>query len=254
LINKDIRQEFDLAVTHLRNKQNISAYNQFLQLAEKIKKTDSSRTALLYALAAECKTRQEKDSSDEILESGKKFLEHASSKKNHDAKMAYLCAAKCFFRINEYDKAEKAFTEYKKIKIKNVIEETRPIVLIEDSKAMMQKIKTFLQKMGYNDIHESVTGKDSINIVKNIINSKQNPVVLLDIGLPDMDGDEVASSLLKIKIDLPIVIITADEKSSEKVHKIIAEGATAFIQKPFSFDELKNALSKVESEELILKQ
>jgi len=108
--------------------------------------------------------------------------------------------------------------------------------------------------MGYNNIHESNTGKDSINVVKDIINSKQNPIILLDIGLPDMGGDEVASSLLKIKIDLSIIIITADEKSSEKVHKIIAEGATAFIQKPFSFDELKNALSKVESEELILKQ
>jgi len=249
-----IKKEFTIACTVLRNKQYISAYNQFLQLAEKIKKTDSSRAALLYMLSAECKTRQEKDGNDEILEAGKQFLEYASSRKNHDSKMAYLCAAKCFFQINEYNKAEKAFDEYKKIKIKNVIEETRPIVLIEDSKAMIQRIKIFLQKMGYNDIHESMTGKDSINIVNEIIKSKQNPIVLLDIGLPDMDGDEVASSLLKIKIDLPIIIITADEKSSEKAHKIIAEGATAFIQKPFSFDELKDALSKVESEELILKQ
>ena len=254
MVDKNLRQEFDLAVTQLRNKQNISAYNQFLQLAEKIKKDDPSHAAILYALAAECKAHQEKDNSDEILEVGKQFLEYASSRKSHEAKMAYLCAAKCFFRINEYDKAEKAFDEYKKIKIKNVIEETRPIVLVEDSKAMIQRIKTFLQKMGYDDIHESMTGKDSINIVKEIIKSKQNPIVLLDIGLPDMDGDEVASSLLKIKIDLPIIIITADEKSSEKAHKIIAEGATAFIQKPFSFDELKDALSKVESEELILKQ
>jgi len=148
LIDKNLRQEFDLAVTQLRNKQNISAYNQFLQLAEKIKKNDASHAAILYALAAECKARQEKDSSDEILESGKQFLEAASSGKNHDAKMAYLCAAKCFFRINEYDKAEKSFDEYKKIKIKNVVEETRPIVLVEDSKAMIQKIKTFLQKNG----------------------------------------------------------------------------------------------------------
>ena len=66
------------------------------------------------------------------------------------------------------------------------------------------------------------------------------------MGLPDMDGDVVANKLLETKIDLPIILITADEKTSKRVHKTISLGATAFIQKPFVIDDLKNALDVAE--------
>ena len=76
-------QEYDLAFTHLKNNQNISAYNQFVNLAEKQKKSDPVKAALLYFLAAECKSKQGKENNDEIFEAGNLFLNYGKKDKSY---------------------------------------------------------------------------------------------------------------------------------------------------------------------------
>ena len=73
------------------------------------------------------------------------------------------------------------------------------------------------------------------------------------MGLPDVEGDEVATKLLKEKVHLQIVVIAADEKTTERVNKTISIGVSAFIQKPFTLDELKKAIDIAESEYSLLK-
>ncbi|HXU96037.1 MAG TPA: response regulator, partial [Candidatus Nitrosotalea sp.] len=75
-------------------------------------------------------------------------------------------------------------------------------------------------------------------------------IVLLDMDFPYMTGDEVAKTLLKSKPDMSIILITADEKSTPRVRKTIGLGSTAFVQKPFSINELKNALDASKLSEL----
>ena len=58
--------------------------------------------------------------------------------------------------------------------------------------------------------------------------------------------------LLKEKIDLQIVVITADEKTTTRVNKTISSGVSAFIQKPFTLDEVKKAIDVAESEYSLL--
>ena len=253
MVDKTIRQEFDLAFTHFRNSQYVSAYNMFSTLAKKEEKLDGLRAALLYALAAECKTRQGKNNRDEFIESAKQYLKIATKDDSYRAKIAYLCAAKCFLRVGKHDDAKDAFKKFKSITPK-LVEKTRPVLVVEDSNAIVIKLKNYLQKLGYNDVHACTTGNEALQVGGKLLQSKQNPIVLLDIGLPDIDGDVVASKLLESKIDIPIILITADEKSSKKVHKMISEGATAFIQKPFTIDDLETALKKVETDEVILKK
>ena len=72
------------------------------------------------------------------------------------------------------------------------------------------------------------------------------------MGLPDLDGDVVATKLLKEKINLQIVVITADEKTTSRANKTIRTGVSAFIQKPFTLDEVKKAISVAESEYSLL--
>jgi len=60
----------EIAVTHLKNKQFITAHNLFQNQAESLKKSDPVSSALLYMLSAECKSRQGKESKNEIKESG----------------------------------------------------------------------------------------------------------------------------------------------------------------------------------------
>ena len=85
----------EIALTHLKNKQFLSAHNLFLNQAESTKKADPVKSALLYVLAAECKTRHGKDSDTEINEAGNLFLEY-SKKDSKNIKGALLCASKCF--------------------------------------------------------------------------------------------------------------------------------------------------------------
>ena len=240
-------QDYDLAFTHLQNNQNISAYNLFLELARSQKKTNSIRSALLYILAGECKSRQSKDNSDETLEAGKLFLNFAKKEDNYKVKSAYLCAAKCFLKVGNYNEAKNAYEKSKKLK-SPVTETVRPVVIVDDSKSVIIKLQGYLKQLGYNDMVSFGTGKDAIKGCKQLIKDSKNPIVLLDMGLPDVDGDVVASKILEEKLDSQIILITADEKTTKRVNKTISSGVTAFIQKPFTIADLKDALETAESE------
>lgn len=241
------KQEYDLAFTHLQNNQNISAYNLFTNLAESQKKTDTIKSALLYILAGECKSRQGKDNENEILEAGKLFLNFGKKDKTYQAKGAFLCASKCFLKAGKYDDAKIAFSKSKEIS-SPLVSTQRPIVIVDDSKAITIKLENHLKKLGYDALTSYETGKDGITGCKKLIKQSKNPIVLLDMGLPDMDGDKVAEKLLEEKLDLQIIIITADEKTTKRVNKTISSGVTAFIQKPFTMDEVKKAVDLAESE------
>ena len=96
------------------------------------------------------------------------------------------------------------------------------------------------------------TGKEAIKQSQKLFKSSKNPIFLLDMGLPDIDGDVVASTILEEKPDSQIILITADEKTSKRVNKTISSGVTAFIQKPFTINDLKDAMNTAESESSIL--
>ena len=241
------KQDYNLAFTHLKNDQNISAHNLFINLAEFQKKSDSIKAAILYLLAGECKTKQGKENNSEMLEAGKLFLDFGKKDNSFKAKGAYLCASKCFLKVGEYDDAKKAFDQSKEFHISN-IEILRPIVIIEDSEAVVLKLQNYLDNLGYKDYISFQTGKDGISSCKKLIQDSKNPIVLLDMGLPDMQGDTVASQLLEEKLDLQIILITADEKTSKRVSETISSGVAAFIQKPFTINDLKNALAVAEQE------
>ena len=233
-------EKFDLACTYLKNDQNAAAHNLFTSLAQKEMKNNSYKAGLYLILASECKSRQGKDKKEELLEAAKFYLKIAKKDKTN-ANYAYQCAARCFLRTGHYDDAMKAFEAAQKFTPK-VIEETRTIVVVDDSPAILLRIKNFLQQLGYDDIQTVSNGKSAINLISGLVKSKQNPIVLLDMDLPDIKGDVVAKTLLKSKPDMSIILITADEKSTPRVRKTIGLGSTAFVQKPFSINELKDAL------------
>ena len=62
-------------------------------------------------------------------------------------------------------------------------------------------------------------------------------MVLLDLGLPDMDGLDVLSQLRDIPREVPVIIISARDRESEKV-KALDMGAEDYVVKPFGVSEL----------------
>ncbi|MEK0320327.1 MAG: response regulator [Nitrosopumilus sp.] len=247
----DSKIHCEVAVTHLKNKQFITAHNLFLNQAESLKKLDSIKSALFYMLAAECKSRQGKESKNEIKEASILFLNYSKLKNSKNVKGALLCASKCFLSLGEFDKAKDAYQKSKTI-IQSTIQVTRPIVIIDDSKAIAMKLQNYVEKLGYSEIHVFDNGKDAVKGCKKLFSENKEPVILLDMGLPDLEGNVVATQLLKEKVNLQIVVITADEKTTKRVNKTISTGASAFIQKPFTLDELKKAIDVAESEYSLL--
>ena len=247
----DSKVNCEIAVMHLKNKQFITAHNLFLNQAESLKKSEYVKSALMYMLAAECKTRQGKESENEIKEAGNLFLKYSDSKNSKNVKGALLCASKCFLSLGEFDKAKVTYQKAKLI-AQSAIQVIRPIVIIEDSKAVAMKLQNYVKKLGYSEIHVFENGKDGVKGCKKLFSENREPVILLDMGLPDLEGDVVATKLLKDKINLQIIVITADEKTTARVNKTISTGVSAFIQKPFTFGELKKAIDVTESEYSLL--
>src|SRR5690348_366313 len=99
-----------------------------MTLAENEMKKNDFRAGILLLLATECKTKQGKDKNGELLQAAKFYQKLAKKEKPSDAKYAYLCAAKCFLRIGQYDDAMDAFEKAKKY-VHHDVEEKKPIVV-----------------------------------------------------------------------------------------------------------------------------
>ncbi|NJK77592.1 MAG: response regulator [Nanoarchaeota archaeon] len=242
---------YEVALTHLKNRQFITAHNLFLNQAESIKKTEHLKSAFLYMLAAECKKRQAKESKDEIEKACDLFLQYSENKKSKNIQGALLCASKCFLSLGKYDKAKISYQKAKTI-ISSTIEIFRPIVIIDDSKSISLKLKSYVEKLGYQEILIYENGKDGLKGCQKLFSKNKKPIVLLDMGLPDFDGDIIAEKLLKEQLDLQIIVITADEKTTKRVNTTISSGVSAFIQKPFTLDEITKAINIAESEYSLL--
>jgi len=105
------------------------------------------------------------------------------------------------------------------------------ILLIEDEPQMRRFLRVTLQAHGYQLI-ESATGEDGLIQV-----ATRNPdVVLLDLGLPDIDGLEVTKRLREWS-QIPLIVISAREQEEDKVRALDA-GADDYLTKPFGAGEL----------------
>jgi two-component system KDP operon response regulator KdpE len=110
-------------------------------------------------------------------------------------------------------------------------EEKELILLIEDEPQMRRFLRITLQGHGYRLV-EVGTGQEGLMQA-----ASRNPdVVLLDLGLPDLDGLEVTKQLREWT-QTPIVVISAREQEQDKV-KALDAGADDYLTKPFSAGEL----------------
>ena len=105
------------------------------------------------------------------------------------------------------------------------------IIVVEDDAPVLNLIATTLKTHDYKYISAS-TGKSAIMETA----SHAPDIMLLDLGLPDMDGTEVISTV-RAWSRMPIIIISARTDDTEKIDALDA-GADDYITKPFSVDEL----------------
>jgi two-component system, OmpR family, KDP operon response regulator KdpE len=105
------------------------------------------------------------------------------------------------------------------------------ILVVDDEPQIQRFLRPSLTAAGY-EVVEAGTGAEALKAV-----ATQAPdLVILDLGLPDMDGKEVITSLRGWS-DVPIVILSARDRESEKIAALDL-GADDYVEKPFGIGEL----------------
>lgn len=113
------------------------------------------------------------------------------------------------------------------------------IIIIEDEKNICSFIEAALAPKGYHTAC-AYNGTDGLKLIENL-----NPdLVLLDLGLPDMDGVDVIRKI-RTWSNLPIIVISARSEDTDKIDALDA-GADDYLTKPFSVEELLARLRVVE--------
>jgi two-component system KDP operon response regulator KdpE len=105
------------------------------------------------------------------------------------------------------------------------------VVVIEDELPIRRFLRVHLEAQGYV-LHEATTGADGIVEVA----SRQPDAVILDLGLPDMDGVEVIRRVREWS-GVPIIVLSARGQENDKVTALDA-GADDYVSKPFGPGEL----------------
>jgi two-component system KDP operon response regulator KdpE len=105
------------------------------------------------------------------------------------------------------------------------------LLIVEDDKQIRKFIDFSLRSQGYECI-EALTGKTAMSMI-----ATQNPAaIILDLGLPDMDGVDIIRQVREFS-EIPIVVVSARDQDKEKVEALDA-GADDYLTKPFSINEL----------------
>ncbi len=106
------------------------------------------------------------------------------------------------------------------------------VLVVDDEPAILRFLRPSLATQGYI-VSEASDGKSALEAVRR----KAADVVVLDLGLPDMDGLEVIRRLRDAGETLPIIILSSREAEDAKV-KALDLGADDYVTKPFGIDEL----------------
>lgn len=111
-------------------------------------------------------------------------------------------------------------------------EATAPLVLlVEDELPMRRFLRAALQAHGYRFL-EAGTAREGTDLAA----SHQPDLILLDLGLPDLDGLELTRRLREWTIT-PIIVLSARGREDDKIHALDA-GADDYLTKPFGTGEL----------------
>jgi two-component system KDP operon response regulator KdpE len=105
------------------------------------------------------------------------------------------------------------------------------MLVVEDDPAMAEIISGALHARGY-DVAVATTGLEALAVASTI----EPDIVVLDLGLPDIDGAEVCRRLRRWYRN-PIVVVSADGDEDRKV-VALDDGADDYVTKPFSMREL----------------
>jgi DNA-binding response OmpR family regulator len=109
----------------------------------------------------------------------------------------------------------------------------RKILIVDDDDALRQSLAEQLER----DAEFAVTECDTATAALDAVKHERFDVLLLDVGLPDMDGRDLCRQMRREAINVPIVMLTAADSEGDTVQGLDA-GANDYVTKPFRLNVL----------------
>lgn len=105
------------------------------------------------------------------------------------------------------------------------------ILIVEDDRYISNYLKMSLKEEEYECI-TAATGKDALRLE----NSENPDMIILDLGLPDIDGTDIIMTIRR-QSEKPIIVVSARSDENEKIYALDL-GANDYVTKPFHLGEL----------------
>ena len=113
----------------------------------------------------------------------------------------------------------------------NTVNNLINVLIVEDESAIRNLLSTALETNGYN--YETATNG---TMALSLLTKHQFDIILLDLGLPDLDGIDIIKKLRTFSFT-PIIVISARSNDDDKITALDI-GADDYLTKPFSVEEL----------------
>lgn len=113
----------------------------------------------------------------------------------------------------------------------NTVNNLTNVLIVEDESAIRILISTALETNGYN-FEMATNGSMALSLLV----KHQFDIILLDLGLPDLDGIDIIKKLRTFSFT-PIIVISARSNDDDKI-RALDMGADDYLTKPFSVEEL----------------
>lgn len=119
------------------------------------------------------------------------------------------------------------------------------VLIVDDETMFRGMLRSFVESLGYSCV-EAESPRAALDLLK----KASFPIVIADIVMPEMDGLELLRIIKKKHADVDVLIVTAYDSNYSPM-KIVQAGASDFLAKPFSLDQLGARLYKIEMEKAL---
>lgn len=118
------------------------------------------------------------------------------------------------------------------------------ILIVDDSNPMRAVIKKVIKASGFNigEFHEAGSGKEALRV----LDEQWLDLVVSDYNMPEMNGLEMLKEMKQNEMwkDIPVIMVTT-EGSHERIVEFMDTGASAYIKKPFTPEQIRTQLNQL---------
>ena len=125
--------------------------------------------------------------------------------------------------------------------VEKILPGKETILLVDDEEVVANVVREMLESLGYTVI-AALNGKDALELYRQ--NKDRIDLVILDMIMPQMSGYEVFEALKALNPKVKVILATG-YSMKEQAAKIMESGCRAFMQKPFSIQDLSNKIRTV---------